>query len=1282
VARLRLHTFGGLQVLDEQGRALLLPARKPAALFAYLAMHPGRAQPRARLASMLWGSSDEAAARASLRQALLVVRRALQLDDELVAAPGETLLLAPGVAAVDALELEAAVGARGDDDDTFDAPRVAALVGTIDGEFLEGLDTREAGFDDWLALRRSELRERLAAAHTRLLDAYRQQAMPDAAIASALRLLALDPLREEMHRTLMELYAGQRRWGAALRQFGLCRDVLARELGVRPQPATLRLRDQIEQQRVQGDTVAQAPAGMQAAGGAELRHVVLLAADASPAADDADPELAPARADALARGAHEVVERFGGTLERRPGGGMLACFGAPVGHGDDIERAARCALRLVEEQPGLRVGLAAGLVLVAGATAQRAASVGGGEVAGLASRLLGGAAAGEVLVAEPLWRRLSPFVDGRRCAGAGLPASLRQAGVHRLTGLRPPAARRAALVGRQAEIALFGTLLDACLRGTGGAMLHLRGEPGIGKTRLAEEFRALAVARGFAAHVGAVLDFGSGAERDAIRALVLDLLGLGAARIDEQAVGAAIAAALASGLAAPEDEAALHALARQAPPARLRANVDGMDHASRLRAQRDALARLAGRCAARMPQLLVLEDLHWADAATLDHAAALAGVTAAAPLLLVTTARSDGDPLDAAWHQASGASAVSTLDIGPLRRVDASTLAAQLADASDPFALGCVERAGGNPLFLEQLLQAERVPSSALPATVQSVVQARLDRLGAPEREALRVASVLGQRFALAALDHLLGEPAAWDPRLARGLLRADAGEGQFAHALVRDGAYASLPRARRRELHAKAARWYAGRDAVLRAEQLEGAEDPAAAQGWLDAARAEALAHRHERAREFAARGLALAADTAVRFALAACEAEALENLGRTAQAHAAWQRALDVAGDDADRCRAWIGIASALRLRDDLDGAAAALDRAEALAAHAPAAAADEMRARVHLLRGNLLFPRGDLDGCRREHDAALALARRVGSIELEAAALGGLGDAEYLRGRMLTAERQFSACVALAAAHGLRRVEAANLPMAAWTRWFAGDLAGALAATDLGIDRARAIGHLRAQAIGHHAGCQMRQSLGEFALAREHAEQALDLARQLQSPRFEAEALAFLGDLDAATGDAERAVARLQDAIALARASGMAYMGPIFLGILARVAAPDAAVRQPALDEAEALLATNGLAHNHLLFRRQAIDACLAIGDAAAMRRHAQLLERRTADEPLPWSAFVIRRAQTLADALEGRAGGGRALHVAAVADEGERLGLRVDAAALRTRGGGDMHFAGEA
>jgi tetratricopeptide (TPR) repeat protein len=529
----------------------------------------------------------------------------------------------------------------------------------------------------------------------------------------------------------------------------------------------------------------------------------------------------------------------------------------------------------------------------------------------------------------------------------------------------------------------------------------------------------------------------------------------------------------------------------------------------------------------------------------------------------------------------------------------------------------------------------------------------------------MRVAAVLGQRFALAAVDHLLGQESAWNPQRVADLLRVDGAHGVFAHALVRDGAYASLPRARRRELHAKAARWHDGRDTVLHAEHLESADDAGAAQAWLQAARTEANAHRHERAREFARRGLALSADAPVRFGLACCAAQALHDLGRSGDAHEAWERALESAPDDAGRCQAWIGIAATLRLRDDLDGAAAALDRAGALAV---AIGLDEARGRVHLLRGNLLFPKGELEGCLREHHASLGFARRAGSVELEAAALGGLGDAEYLRGRMVTAQRQFSDCVALALRHGLRRVEAANRPMAAWTRWFAGDVQGTLDEVSLGIRGARAIGHLRAETIAHHIACLARQARGEVEIARDHADQALVLARRLESPRFEAEALAFLGDLDAATGKTGRALERLHAAIALARASGMVFMGPVFLGLLARVAAGDDTTRRAALDEAEQMLATNGLAHNHLLFRRLAIDACLAAGESRSVRHHAQCLEERTRAEPLAWSDFIIRRARALADRLDGGTEDWHA-RVAALVDEGTRIGLLVDTAPLR-------------
>lgn len=1267
VSRYHLLTFGGLRVLDETGRQVLLSARKAAALLAYLALHPGRPQPRARLAALLWGSSGEAASRASLRQAVLVVRRTLALGShELITGPGETLMLAAGTARVDALELEAAIAEPAPPGGP--AP-LEELLNSIDGEFLEGLDAHEPAFDEWLAQQRHALRTRLAQAHRQQLDTHRAVSRTDAAIASALRLLALEPLGEEVHRLLMELYALQHRWGAALQQFQLCRGVLARELGVRPQTATLQLRDAIERQRAQAEPGDRAAVGQPATASAELRHVALLAAESARAADEPDPERAQQLADATLHAVAEMARRFGGTLQRRAGGMALVCFGAPHSHGDDDERAARCALRLVEEAPGLRVALAAGLALVAPATDEQEASI-GGEVAGMATRLLGAAAPGEVLVAEPLWRSLAglaTIAEGQRCPDAALPVALRGMGIHRLGALRRHPERRAALVGRRAELAQFATLIDSCLRDGTGAVLHVRGEPGMGKTRLAEEFRAHAAGRGFAVHLSTVLGFGSGAERDAVRSLVSDLLRIDAADGSEPAVAAGIDAAVSDGLGDAQDRAALWALLRQAPPPGMRAIAEAMDHAGRARMQREALARLVSRSAARAPRLVVLEDLHWADGETLAHAAALAAVTASAPVVLVTTSRSDADPLDAAWRQSAATSAVATLDIGPLRWVEASTLASQLADAADPFTLRCVERAGGNPLFLEHLLQAGRSDAEGLPATVQTVLQARLDRLAPPEREALRVGSVLGQRFAMAALDHLLDAPAAWDPKRAMGLLRADGSEAVFAHALVREGSYASLPRARRRELHAKAARWFEGRDIELRAEQLEGAEDAAAAAAWLDAATAAAAALRHGRAAELAACGLALPqALGAVRFALGCCRAEALHQVGHNADAHMAWQGALQAAPGDAERCQAWLGIAAALRLRDDLDGAAAALDRAAALA---EALGLDEALARVHLQRGNLLFPRGDLDGCRREHGASLALARRAGSTEVETAALGGLGDADYLSGHMLSAARRFGSCVELARRRGLRRVEAANQPMAAWTRWFAGDVQGALADVEQGIVNARAIGHLRAEAIAHHIGCLARQALGESETARAHAEQALDLARRLEAPRFEAEALAFLGDLDAANGDADGALARLHQALAIARASGMAFMGPVYLGLLARACAGDAVARQAALDEAEHLLASNGLAHNHLLFRRIAIDVCLAAIEPDAARRHGLRLAEYTRAEPLPWSEFLIGRGQALADVQQGLNGDGLHARLSALADEGERLGLAVDSSALR-------------
>ena len=234
-------------------------------------------------------------------------------------------------------------------------------------------------------------------------------------------------------------------------------------------------------------------------------------------------------------------------------------------------------------------------------------------------------------------------------------------------------------------------------------------------------------------------------------------------------------------------------------------------------ARQDTFAAALACAAADQPLLLLVEDVPWAEPSTLDDLAATATVIADLPVLLVMTTRHEGDPIDAAWLARVAAVPTTTLDLHPLRAADARVLADQLlSGANDRAVERCVARAQGNPLFLEQLLRHVRERSDdALPATVQTLMQARIDRLAPSDREALRAASVFGQGFT-------------------------------------------------------RAARFFAGLYAGLYAQHLDRAADPAAAGAYAIAARQQADAYRNEAALELAIRSLEIATDSADRFALA----------------------------------------------------------------------------------------------------------------------------------------------------------------------------------------------------------------------------------------------------------------------------------------------------------------------------------------------------------------------------------------------------------------------------
>ena len=256
-------------------------------------------------------------------------------------------------------------------------------------------------------------------------------------------------------------------------------------------------------------------------------------------------------------------------------------------------------------------------------------------------------------------------------------------------------------------------------------------------------------AEGFACHTGLVLDFGTAKGRDPIRDIVASLLGLPPTSPPEERERA-LDATIASGTLAADRRPFLADLLDLPLPDAGSEMYQAMDNAARQRGRGDVVVRLVDAASRVSPVLVTIEDLHWADRVTLDYIAALAHAIARTRVVVALTTRPDGDPLDGGWRSSLQRCPLLTLDLAPLSDEDAERLAAGVFATSARVAHKCVERAGGNPLFLEQLLRAAEEHEDRLPASLQSLVLARVDRLPEHDRAALRAAAVIGQRFPLA----------------------------------------------------------------------------------------------------------------------------------------------------------------------------------------------------------------------------------------------------------------------------------------------------------------------------------------------------------------------------------------------------------------------------------------------------------------------------------------------------------------------------------------------------
>ena len=599
-----------------------------------------------------------------------------------------------------------------------------------------------------------------------------------------------------------------------------------------------------------GSALAESPVGRE-----ERRIVTVLFADMAgftARAERLDPEDVRAILNRYYARLRAEIETFGGTVEKFIGDAVVAIFGAPVAHGDDPERAMRAALAVCAavgemnaSDPQLkleiRVAVNTGEAIVSVTSTELHEGMIAGDVVNTASRLQTAAPTNAILVGEDTYRATRGLFDYE--AVEPLVVKGKRDPVPAWLALRAksePGERElstAPILGRAHELEALRRTFEGVLGERRPHLVTVFGDAGIGKTRLASEFADVLEARGVRVLRGRSLPYGETTLYGPFAQHVKVFAGIFASD-DLAAAQAKLHAALVGSM--DRDTAA-----EVAPHLELLTGLSTGDEVPNRQILFRAARRFVETLSAEQPTLLVFEDLHWADGGTFDLLEVLASRVRDVPLMLLALARPELLVARPAWG--GGMSAYTALSLEPL---DADA-AAELAEAllrrgrREPRQLRLVDVAEGNPLFIEELVAAavERNDSSAgsLPITIRELISARLDALPADQREVLFDAAVVGKTFWRGALEqmreNLIVLEDALDSLEARDLIRHEPRswierEEQFTfkHALIRDVAYATLPRARRKALHAVVARF------LEQATAEAGATASALARHWIEA--------------------------------------------------------------------------------------------------------------------------------------------------------------------------------------------------------------------------------------------------------------------------------------------------------------------------------------------------------------------------------------------------------------------------------------------------------------
>jgi class 3 adenylate cyclase/tetratricopeptide (TPR) repeat protein len=581
-----------------------------------------------------------------------------------------------------------------------------------------------------------------------------------------------------------------------------------------------------------------------ASSGGERKRVTVLFADmrgSTALIERIDPEEAMRRFQPVLAAMRDAVHRYEGAVVKVQGDGIMALFGAPRPQEDHPVRGCLAALamrdaiaKLGDPDVHIRVGLHTGEVVVQAVENSLTQTYdAAGATVHLASRMEQMASEAGILLTADTFAAARQFVDAEPLGAQAVRGLSAPVEIFRLNGLKhaPVSAlfrtglRLTPLAGREQELAALDLELARAIEGE-GRVVGLVGEAGLGKSRLCFEFAETCRRRGVRVFEARVLAHGRATPLQPVLGLLRDAFGIQPNEPAEVSRARVVAEVRARGdfsealpvllefLGLPDPE---HPAPKLDPTARKLRLLSFVRQFVRAR-PRD------------QPVVVLVEDLHWIDAASEEFIDALVDAVVGTKTLMVVNFRPG---YAAEWMQRSHYRQIS---LGRLDSADAASVLSDLLGPDPSLALlgrSIAERAQGNPFFLEELVRslADRgdfeggpgayrlkggIGAIPLPATVEAVIGARIDRLEGPTKHVLQVAAVIGREVPLAILNAVAGISASEMDEALRQLRRAEMlyelplhepGLHAFRHPLIQEAAYRALLLERRRELHAAVAR-------------------------------------------------------------------------------------------------------------------------------------------------------------------------------------------------------------------------------------------------------------------------------------------------------------------------------------------------------------------------------------------------------------------------------------------------------------------------------------------